>query len=121
MPLRAAVARRRDAVRDEGERLGRLLHDCAKTMQHDFAAVRAQQEWLSRVEALGIAGLVEAATAAPPPVPPPKGRRRSTSRARARALRRARAGDAAAPPPAAPVQPSRVVAVAGDEEPARLR
>ena len=83
-------------MRDEGERLGRLLQDCAKTMQNDFAAVRAQQEWLSRVEALGIAGLVEAATAAPPPVPPPKGRRRSTSRARASV---ARAGDAAAPPP----------------------
>ena len=82
MPLRAAVARRRDAVRDEGERLGRLLQDLAKTMQNDFAAVRAQQEWLSRVEALGIAGLVEAATAAPPPAAP-KGRRRSTSRARA--------------------------------------
>ena len=117
--LRAAVARRRDAVRDEGERLGRLLQDCAKTMQNDFAAVRAQQEWLSRVEALGIAGLVEAATAAPPPVPPPKGRRRSTSRARARSV--ARAGDAAAPPPLEPLQPSCVLAVAGDEEPPRLR
>ena len=104
MPLRAAVARRRDAVRDEGERLGRLLHDCAKTMQHDFAAVRAQQEWLSRVEALGIAGLVEAATAAPP-LAAAAGRRRSTSaRARAPSCPRRRRRRPAAPEP---LQPSR--------------